>query len=738
YKALTCSASKAVSNPLGVLVIPDCITTFSAKIIKIDDSVGDYPTITREADYGITLNTSDGYGLILPDQSYAWGKELGENYITSGFCIRNSFCKGMLFTFDFVDFAERIAHSHTVIDAWGHPQDIRKVQVILTTSMLKLWDSYESMDHYLACCKENGYTFSITKMIPEHLENERNLNYQFIQSLVLSDTDIEQLIEPTVQDIRDIMGGDWRKSLLFLKGTHLHEQSFWSNENDFTKALMINKQMIHDPFVKNKIHTMIKKRMNDAKVGVLKVKGNFSIVSGDPYSLCQSMFGLKVTGLLESEHFYSNYWNTLAVDKVACFRAPMTCHNNIRLLQLSNTEQMQYWYKYMNTCTIFNSWDTTAHALNGLDHDSDSVLTTNNEAIMRSIEQLDAIVCVQKSAQTKIVEEADLIQANKNSFGDEIGATTNRITSMFDAMARFEKGSPEYEELSYRIMCGQHYQQNAIDKAKGIMCKSMPKEWYEYQANKDLEPRLKQFNLSLLADKKPYFFTHIYPGLKRSYNAYISSYEDYCGETFRSSIKDLLSKNNKTNEETQFLEDYYTHMPLSMSSSVMNKICWKLEDKFAVQKPGGSTAEFDYSILKTNKTYTAARYKELEQLYSDYVNEIQEFSQNRKKNRISDEDTQASRSVFKEMFKQKATDLCSNSEDLCNIVVDLCYRRNTSKQFVWDICGEQLILNLLKRNGNQVTYLYRDPHGTIEYSGEKFVEVTRVAEKETAYEYNFE
>ncbi|MDF2649855.1 MAG: hypothetical protein K0Q73_5660, partial [Paenibacillus sp.] len=33
YKALTCSASKAVSNPLGVLVIPDCITTFSAKII---------------------------------------------------------------------------------------------------------------------------------------------------------------------------------------------------------------------------------------------------------------------------------------------------------------------------------------------------------------------------------------------------------------------------------------------------------------------------------------------------------------------------------------------------------------------------------------------------------------------------------------------------------------------------------------------------------------------------------
>ena len=48
------------------------------------------------------------------------------------------------------------------------------------------------------------------------------------------------------------------------------------------------------------------------------------------------------------------------------------------------------------------------------------------------------------------------------SFGSEIGAITNRSTSMFDVLAKFEPGSREYEELMYRIICSIQYQQNSI------------------------------------------------------------------------------------------------------------------------------------------------------------------------------------------------------------------------------------------------------------------------------------
>jgi len=208
YKSLPCSVSIPVSNPIGVLVVKDCETEFLSNVITLDDTITEYPKMTEEENYHITLVESDGYGLIDPELSLKWSKELGEEYTPSGFCIRNSFCKGMVFSFSFMDFAKKIAKNHMVIDAWGNEKDIRNIQLVLTTSMLKLWDSYNSIEHYLECCEQNGYTFSVTKITPEKLENERNLNYQFIQSYDFTDEDIEELIQPTIREIKDVLGDD--------------------------------------------------------------------------------------------------------------------------------------------------------------------------------------------------------------------------------------------------------------------------------------------------------------------------------------------------------------------------------------------------------------------------------------------------------------------------------------------------------------------------------------------------
>ena len=70
---------------------------------------------------------------------------------------------------------------------------------------------------------------------------------------------------------------------------------------------------------------------------------------------------LEVTGLLKKGEFYSRYWNDRN-DKVVAFLCSMTCHNNIRILKLVNNDEVNYWYRYMNT-TIFNSWDTTLFML---------------------------------------------------------------------------------------------------------------------------------------------------------------------------------------------------------------------------------------------------------------------------------------------------------------------------------------------------------------------------------------
>lgn len=367
YKALTCSAAIPVSFPKGVLVVNDCETTFLSDIVYISDEADGEPVAEFRANQEITLNASDGCGMMLPSLAQRWSEELGLDYMVSGANTRMSFEKGMVFTFDFVDFAERVAGKYLVKDAWGNEVDVRDVELVLTTSMVKLWDSYESCDDYLTKSKKNGYTFGVAKTCPKVLENERSTNYQFLQPFSLDDDDIQELIEPTINEFHEVLHDDWRKSVLFLKGCGLNERNVLRLENDYIKALMIDRRIANDPFVKSNIHSLIRNRINEAKVGVIKVHGNYSIVSGDLYLLCQSMFGLEKTGLLRAGEIYNKYWADSEADSLVCFRAPMTTHSNIRKVHPSNSEDVRYWFRHMTTCTVFNGWDTASAALNGMD-----------------------------------------------------------------------------------------------------------------------------------------------------------------------------------------------------------------------------------------------------------------------------------------------------------------------------------------------------------------------------------
>lgn len=367
YKALTCSASIPVRDPDGVIVVNDCETSFLSDIIQIDDEQDGEPIMELIRNAEVDLNESDGYGIMLPSLADKWAEDIGVDYRPSGFNTRYSWEKGMVFCFDYLEFAENVAKKYTVTDAWGVERDVRDAELILTTSMLKLWDSYDSWEAYSRSCHENGYQFGIAKVCPKNLEDKRSLNYQFIQSYQLDDSDIDLLIEHTVNDIRDVLGADYRKTALFLKGVGLGDRDPATIEDDFVKAFLIEPDMINDPYVQSKVYQLIKNRINEAKVGVIDVHGNYSIVSGDPYSLCQSMFGLEVTGILKASEVYNGYWDKSGSDRLACYRAPMSTHENIRLVHVNRSDESRHWYQYMQTCTVFNSWDTAAHALNGCD-----------------------------------------------------------------------------------------------------------------------------------------------------------------------------------------------------------------------------------------------------------------------------------------------------------------------------------------------------------------------------------
>ena len=728
YFALQCSASISVPWP-RIIVVNDVETKFNDIVRLVKDTGGEenpeWPSVSEDTEMEIKINTCDGMGLISPEMSAKWAEVLNEgSEPLSGFNTRCAFLKGMVFTVDFKQFAEDIAHTYTIVDAWGDERDVRDADVILTVSMLKLWDSYAGYEDYYSNCMKNGYEFCIAKSTPHKLRNVHTTNYQYLQDFTFTDEQIDRLIEPTVSKIKECLGLDWRKLILYICGTGLDEKSVLHME-PMCKAIMANPELIKDPYIRSKVSRMIQKRIRTAKIGVLDVEGDYAIAGNDPYSLLQSMFGLEITGLLKRGECYHKYWSDKGANEICIFRAPMTSIENVCKLNVVTNSEMEKWYKYIKTCILLNSWDTTAMRCNGEDFDSDANFCTNNKVLLEAFEYKTTLMCVQDSMPKKIPTEEDYIKSDINGFGDSIGSVTNKATNMISLRSQFDSNSEEYKRLTYRISTMMNYQQNAIDRIKGVVARPVPKEWLNTRMFKikdeDNESiiREKQINSNIAAEIKPWFFIYRYSYLKSELDKYMKSVKSNCKIRFGKTLDDLYKSNDKSEEEETFVYNYEKYMPVSRAAGTINRICWRIEEEFKTTDVLPNV-KFDYSILKSNVGYTQDEYDSIKQLYDEYNKNMQIFLRGIKKNDSLKEERDSFVSQLTKEFSEACSIICPNIEAMTNILIDICYTSNKNKSFAWDIAGEQIFNNVLKNNNYKIQYPIKDIDGDIEFCGNKF------------------
>ena len=681
YFALACSASIQVPWP-RIIVINDVETSFEAVVREVKDTGNnenpDWPSVTDDIKKTITINTCDGMGFITPKMSAEWARFLNEgDEPLSGYNVRCAFLKGMVFTIDFQQFAEEVAGTYIIKDAWGDDRDVRDADVILTVSMLKLWNSYAGCDDYLRNCQENGYEFCIAKSAPHELRNVHTTNYQYLQDFKFSDEQIDELIEPTVSKIKECLGLDWRKLILYMCGTGIDEKSV-IHMDPMCRAIMANPELIKDPYVRSKVSRMIQKRINSAKIGVLDVEGDYAIIGCDPYALLQNMFGMDVTGLLKPGECYHRFWSDKGVPEVVAFRAPMTSHENVCKLKIANNEELNKWFKYITTCCMLNGWDTTAIRCNGADYDADTFFTTNNKVLLDSFEYKTTLICLQDSVPKKIPTEEDYIKSDINGFGDSIGSVTNKATNMISLREQFAPDSEEYKRLTYRISTMMNFQQNAIDRIKGVVAKPVPKEWLNPRMFKiedsDDEAAIcdKQINANIAAEIKPWFFIYRYSQLKSELDKYMKSVKSNCKIRFGKNIDALYASDNKSEEEEAFIYNYEKYMPVSRAPGTMNRICWRIEDEFNTTDVLPNV-DFDDSILKNDAEYTQEEHDAIKQLYDEYNKNMQLFLKGITKNDSSKEERDAFTVQLIDSFSNSCSMICPDIDVLTNILIDICY-----------------------------------------------------------------
>lgn len=374
YKSLVFSASTPVKWTDRILVVKDVETVVYKDVIEVKyGENGQSPYTKRVDNKEVVLNSCDGCGLLRPSVAKEWAEEyLCEDYTPTSFCIRNAWTKGIVTNFDFESYCKNVLNTEIVTDVWGKKHNLKDIDLILNESMLKLNKPYyNSLEEYLKFSKENGYELAVTKYTPKILENERTLNYQYVQCLDLSDDDINKLLKNNIEEIEEVLGSNPIKSILFSKGKDLNDKNVWfskDNNDTYVKALMIDKNCINDDYITTKIKRAIAKKVNQLKTGKIKVKGNYQIAIGEPIIQLQHMCGIEnPKGLLNDGEFYIKYWKDKEVSQVGGFRSPMSCKENARIMNVCNREEVNKYYNNLYGVIVFNSLDTSMMAFNGED-----------------------------------------------------------------------------------------------------------------------------------------------------------------------------------------------------------------------------------------------------------------------------------------------------------------------------------------------------------------------------------
>ena len=469
YYGLFMSATNKVTTP-NVCVVNDYETELENQKVNYITTDEFGKEIIEERTMNIPMNWADGQGLISPKMAETWMEDLGLSYLPTGFIIRSAYIKGLVVPFDFHKFAKDIAHTNTIKDVWGKSYNIDDIDVILTVSQFKMWKQYEDWQDYLYYFNKYGHSWGVSRVNKENDDEFVLTNYQYLQTLDLSSDDIQELAQPTIDWINSIGEGDLMNVLLYLMGGRSDndeedaEQIFSEVQMDFVKALMLNPDLLKDEYVKSQILKTLKRKIKDAKIGRLWVRGNYSFQISDPYGLAQWIFGLPVTGLLKANEMYCDFWNQRTNSKeILCSRSPLVHSSEHLIRKLVATEEMREWYQYIWSGIVNSFHDIAVINMSDSDYDGDIIFSTDNQTMINAVVPSPPVTYAKRKAPNQKLTQHNLVINDLRGFGSQIGQITNVASSIIGKQANFDKNSDEWKELEKRVRLMRKIQGAEID-----------------------------------------------------------------------------------------------------------------------------------------------------------------------------------------------------------------------------------------------------------------------------------
>jgi hypothetical protein len=243
------------------------------------------------------------------------------------------------------------------------------------------------------------------------------------------------------------------------------------------------------------------------------------------------------------------------------------------------------------------------------------------------------------------------------------------------------------------------------------------KDEYTDEYNEKME-----FYEKICAHKKPYFFGYNYSSLMKEYRETTNRAITNARQKFRMELEEMLRayENNEPLPEEQrvFVERFLHSLKLDSSKSTCNMICWEVESIFDGSFNFAPNKIDLYSMLRRNQECSPALLDKVVKLCkkSEQKRAIKcaiGFLLNQQDSEYEEEYTNVDYDM-----SDILCEVCSNEEQLCDLMLDYCYQYGGNKEILWNVCGETLVKRLAE--GRAFRYPIVNPDGDFEVQGKKY------------------
>lgn len=473
YIALTLSSivDTLPLRPENFLVIDDFSSVFKDRVVAT--RIGDDGWLTSKPEEVEVENSIwDGQSLI--------DKSVMGDYDTYGMILlRNRFFKSACFNANIQDFFSK----HGITDVsqlsgFTLAEDIKDIKIITTPSSIK-YVKFGPLKKWLNLLEDDGCFGVVKHEKPTHFFDGRMVqtHYQLLNTLQLSQEDVDQLVKPSLDYLRMIYTDPavLRYHIKFMDGDGKINWDGVMTTNDVVYQML----GVTDKFSQTKMYykfrqEVLKSFKKELSRGHILVNGNYSTLLGNPIEMLYATIG-KFDGK-----------SKLGVGNIFCkrfdfgqtvlgSRSPHVTMGNILLAKNVNSDEIQEFLNISKEIVCVNSiGENILFRLSGADFDSDTMLLTDNSILIQAAERNYHRFLVPTSmvSAKKIVrhytrdDQSDLdIKTSVNKIGEIVNLSQELNTKLWDALNSGVDFS-EYEELYCEIAQLDVLSNIEIDKAK--------------------------------------------------------------------------------------------------------------------------------------------------------------------------------------------------------------------------------------------------------------------------------